>query len=90
MNSRRTDYSLVADDTVAYYYALTDTQLATDCQVEYERLDGRVITWHTRATTFCASLTLQQLSSGWARNRPHPWLRGWRGSSCDPSKEGLC
>ena len=46
-NSRRTDYSLGADDTIAYYYALTDTQLATDCQVEYERLDGRVITWRT-------------------------------------------
>ena len=46
-NSRRTDYSLTVDGTVAHYYALTDTQLATDCQVEYERLDGRVITWHT-------------------------------------------
>ena len=45
-NSRRTHYSLGADDPVAHYYALTDTQLAADCQVEYERLEGRVITWH--------------------------------------------
>ena len=46
-NSRRTDYSLGADDPVAHYYALADTQLAMDCQVEYERLEGRVVTWHT-------------------------------------------
>ena len=46
-NSRRTDYSLGADDPVAHYYALTDTQLAMDCQVEYERLEGRVVTCHT-------------------------------------------
>ena len=46
-NSRRTDYSLGADDPVAHYYALTDTQLAVDCQVEYERLEDRVVTWHT-------------------------------------------
>ena len=46
-NSRRTDYTLGADDPVAHYYALTDTQLAADCQMEYERLEGRVVTWHT-------------------------------------------
>ena len=46
-NSRRTDYSLGTDDPIAHYYALTDKQLAMDCRVEYERLEGRVITWHT-------------------------------------------
>ena len=46
-NSRRTDYTLGADDPVAHYYALTDMQLATDCQVAYTRLEGRVVSWNT-------------------------------------------
>ena len=46
-NSRRTDYTLGADDPVAHYYALADTQLVADCQMEYKRLEGRVVTWHT-------------------------------------------
>jgi len=33
-NSRRMDYTLGADDPVAHYYALIDTQLAADCQME--------------------------------------------------------
>ena len=46
-NFRRTDYTLGADDPVAHYYALTDTQFAADCRMEYKRLEGRVVTWHT-------------------------------------------
>ena len=46
-NSRRADNALGANDPIAYYYALTDAQLAADCQMEYKRLDGRVIAWNT-------------------------------------------
>ena len=42
----------------------------------------------TRATVCCASLTLRQLSLGWARNRLPLWLHGWQDSSSDRSKEG--
>ena len=46
-NSRRADSTLGANEPIAYYYALTDAQLAIDCHVEYDRLDGRAITWNT-------------------------------------------
>ena len=50
-NSRRADNSLGADDPVAHYYALSDKQLVESCQMDYERLERRVIIG-TRATVW--------------------------------------
>ena len=46
-NSQRADSAIVDNDTIVHYYALCDKRLAESCLVLYERLEGRVIKWHT-------------------------------------------